>query len=161
MTDPAHDPERKNLPDAADPVARIAAKVLDLLVAAMLANILPPVGMALGFLYLLAGDGLEGGRSLGKRLVSLRVVDTETTLPATVRQSVLRNGHLAMLYGLVFIPILGYILAFVLGVFIMAVELHAIFRDPNGLRMGDMFAETIVVGHSWAKLPQEPEPESA
>ena len=146
--------ERQGYPEPADPVTRIAAKVIDLLLAAMLAKLVPPIGMVMGIVYLLVGDGLEGGRSVGKRLLGLRVIHPETREPATTRQSILRNVHLAVLFAFMFLPILGYVLAVVLGTFTLAVELYAIFNDPHGLRMGDLFAESIVVGHAWAPVNQ-------
>ena len=146
------DPERKDYPEPADPVARVAAKIIDVLLAALVARLAPPVGMALGLMYLLVGDGMDGGRSVGKRLLGLRVVQPKTGEVGTVRQSLMRNAHLALLYGLVFVPLLGLILVVVLGTFILAVEIYAIFNDEHGLRMGDLFAETIVVGHAWVRM---------
>jgi len=139
-------PDPDKLLDAADPYARIAAKLIDALIAAMVGQLVPPFGMLLGLLYLLIADGMNDGRSPGKRLFALRVVDTETKLPATVRQSCLRNVNLALIYFLTAIPLLGLILAVVLGAFVLFVELHAIFRDEEGHRMGDLLAETQVVG---------------
>lgn len=154
-----HESERQGYPEPADPVARIAAKVIDVLIAAVLARMLPawggvPLGMLLGLAYLLLADSLDGGRSGGKRLLSLRVINPKTGQLATAKQSFLRNAHLALLYALMFLPLLGPILVIVLGAFIFAVELYAIFQDRHGLRMGDLFADTIVVGQAWISLKE-------
>ncbi|RMF11920.1 MAG: hypothetical protein D6761_13460 [Candidatus Dadabacteria bacterium] len=142
-------------PEPADPVARIAARTIDLLIAALLSRLSEPFGMALGLVYLLIADGMAGGQSFGKRLLGLRVVDAETFELAGVRQSIRRNAHIALLYALMFIPILGLILVAVLGTFITAVETWAIYHDPRGQRMGDLFADTMVVGEAWIRLPDQ------
>lgn len=144
--------DRQHYPEPADPVARIAAKVIDLLLAALVSRLVPPIGILLGLVYLLVGDGMDGGRSIGKRLLGLRTVHPDTGDAGTVRQSILRNAHLALLYALMFIPLLGPILVTILGAFVLAVEIYAIFNDRHGLRMGDLFADTIVVGHAWVRL---------
>lgn len=152
--------QTEDFPEPAEPYARVAAKLIDALLAFILAQVAPPLGMLLGLVYLLAGDAMHGGQSFGKRLLGLRVVHPDSGLPATVRQSVYRNADLAVLYLLVHLPLLGTILAIVLGVFVIAVELHAIFRDPKGLRIGDLLAETEVVGLQPGPVTQPPEPDS-
>lgn len=159
MSHPPPD-ERTHYPEAADPTARLMAKLIDAAIAGMLARLAFPFGMVLGLLYLLSADAMGNGQSVGKRLLGLRTVEPSTGLPATVGQSLKRNLDLALLYGLVFIPLLGYVLALVLGVFVLTVEIYAVLREPHGLRMGDLWAQTQVVGRATIRLDQTPEPES-
>lgn len=146
--------QTEDFPEPAEPYARVAAKLVDALLAMVLAQFVAPLGMLLGLVYLLVADAMQGGQSPGKRLLNLRVISPRSGRPATVRQSVIRNVDLAVLYVLASFPLLGLVLAIVLGLFVIAVELHGIFRDPKGLRMGDLFAETEVVGEAWQRADQ-------
>jgi len=84
------------------------------------------VALPLGFGYFLLRDGLSGG-SLGKRICGLRVVDARTGEPCRLVQSVVRN---------------------LLLVAIGAVDLVVPFFRPDGRRIGDTVAGTVVVGRS-------------
>jgi len=152
--------ERTRYPDAAEPTTRVVAKLIDAAIAGMLARLAFPFGMVLGLLYLLSADAMGGGQSVGKRLLGLRTVDPQTGLSVTAAQSLKRNADLALLYALVFIPLLGYVLVVVLGTFVLAVEIYAILREPHGLRMGDLWAQSQVVGRAELRLDHEPELES-
>jgi uncharacterized RDD family membrane protein YckC len=76
------------------------------------------------------------GRSLGKFVCGLVVVNVETGLPCTWRASIARNVLLV-------IPGANIIAAFL--------ETKTIIRDPLGLRLGDRFALTQVVEGFGAK----------
>ena len=125
--------------DVASRMQRLAAQFLDGLVAAipfvvaLLVTFLLPrsdvafvpiiVGAILGALYTLLADGLEGGQSIGKRLVGIRVVSMSTGAPCTFGQSFVRNLLLMILGPIDWIFIFG--------------ERHQ--------RLGDKAAGTIVV----------------
>ena len=79
-------------------LVRTVAKILDFIVIAAAAEILPKAGFYAGMVYLLIGDGLFDGRSLGKKLVGLRVVSAVTLRPCTFRDSILRNSILGVGY---------------------------------------------------------------
>jgi uncharacterized RDD family membrane protein YckC len=53
---------------------RIFAKIVDWLIAWVLALIVPPAGIVLGMIYLAVADGLQKGQSLGKMVFGLDVV---------------------------------------------------------------------------------------
>ena len=146
--------ERRKWPDPAEPLARVAAKLADAMLAGLVVQALGPLGVVLGTGYLLVADGLHEGQSLGKRLLNLRAINPETGQPVDWRQSALRNADLAVLLLLASFPLLGTVLAVVLGLFIVSVELHALYREPKGQRMGDLFARTMVVGQAWERLPE-------
>jgi uncharacterized RDD family membrane protein YckC len=84
------------------------------------------VALPLGFGYFLVRDGLRAG-SLGKRICGLRVVDARTGEPCRFGQSVVRN---------------------LLLIAIGAVDLVVPFFRPDGRRIGDTVAGTVVVGRS-------------
>ena len=86
-----------------------------------------------GTLYVLLRDAL--GRSLGKFMTGLMVINHETGLPCTLADSVRRN-FLFLLPG-----------ANVVAVFL---ETVTIVRDPRGHRLGDRLAQTQVVVGSGA-----------
>ena len=123
--------------DVASRLQRVAAQFLDGLVAGapaiaafLFMFLLPRTGFALmlvaallGALYTLFADGLEGGQSIGKRLVGIRVISLETGAPCTFGQSFVRNLLLMILGPIDWIFILG--------------ERHQ--------RLGDQAAGTIVV----------------
>ena len=64
---------------------RIAAKVLDFILIAACIEILPRAGFFAGLAYLLLSDALFDGRSLGKRLVRLQVISSESRQPCSFR----------------------------------------------------------------------------
>ena len=126
--------------DLASRPQRLAGQFVDGLVAAvpflvalLVTALLPrseivgvvPVAVAaiLGVLYTLLSDGLEGGQSIGKRLVGIRVVSMSTGAPCTFGQSFVRNLLLMILGPIDWLFIFG--------------ERHQ--------RLGDKAAGTIVI----------------
>ena len=123
--------------DVASRMQRLAAQFLDGLVAGapaiaafLFMFLLPRTGIVLllvaalfGALYTLLADGLEGGQSIGKRLVGIRVVSMATGASCTFGQSFLRNLLLMILGPIDWIFIFG--------------ERHQ--------RLGDKAAGTIVI----------------
>jgi uncharacterized RDD family membrane protein YckC len=83
------------------------------------------VGVVLALGYELLRDGFFGGRSLGKKLMGLKVVNTKTGKPCSIKDSILRNITL-------FIPVVNLI------------EIVMPFIDAEGLRFGDKLAGTKV-----------------
>jgi len=75
------------------------------------------------FFHILLADGLEGGQSLGKRVVKTRVVDAQSGAPCTFGQSFVRNLLLSLLGPLDWLFIFG----------------------AKHQRLGDMAAGTIVI----------------
>ena len=81
------------------------------------------IGAAFLLGYYFLADGLEGGQSIGKRWLGMRVVDEKTGEPCTYMQSFGRNLMIALLGPIDWIFIVG--------------EKHQ--------RLGDMIAGTIVI----------------
>ena len=104
----------------------------------------------LGFFYSLVCDGLPGpfkGRSPGKRLLHLRVVDAEGK-PVDLKRSVVRNLPVGVVTFLMVIPFWGWILAILVAIPFGLIELSLIARARGHQRLGDVLAGTFVIRES-------------
>jgi uncharacterized RDD family membrane protein YckC len=128
----------------ADLSLRGLARLCDFTLALLLAQASPHVGPLLAALYLLVADGLMQGQSIGKKIFGVRTVVVPKRLPATYRESMLRNAPFALVAVFYAVPILWPVL-FVAGVPIVAFEAYMIYTDRLGVRIGDIFADTQVV----------------
>jgi uncharacterized RDD family membrane protein YckC len=87
----------------------------------------------------------DGGRfSLGKRIGSLRVVDTRTGQPATTRQGLMRNAYYIGFALLSVVPVLNFVSSGIFGL-VGALDLLMVLASPRGQRLGDQLANTQVV----------------
>ncbi|MCL4457457.1 MAG: RDD family protein [Nitrospirae bacterium] len=120
---------------------RVIAKLLDFIVIAAAAETIPRVGYFAGIVYLLIGDGLFNGSSLGKKLVRLRVVSLSTGNASTFRDSIVRNAAFAVALLLYKVPIAGWFFAAV----ILALEFLLMLGNKDGMRLGDDLANTKVI----------------
>jgi len=120
---------------------RLIAKFIDLLLVAALARLLPPVGFFGGITYLLISDGFSGGRSIGKWLIGLKTVIVNRNGPCTFRESILRNGPLAVGYLLFFVPYVGWLFCLM----VLILETLLIVGNAKGLRIGDELGGTQVL----------------
>ena len=120
---------------------RTVAKLLDLIIIAAAVEILPKAGFFAGLAYILIGDGLFDGRSLGKRVIGLKVVSAESYKPCTFRDSILRNSTFGI--GFIFYKMLwfGWIFFIIIAVF----EYLILLGSKDSMRLGDEIAKTIVV----------------
>jgi len=124
---------------------RGCARLVDFLWSAILVFYLGNVGVVLAMLYLLFADGLLSGQSPGKRIFGVRVVHVPTRHHARYRESLLRNAVWGLLLTLYSLPDFGLI---VFGAFFFAygfLESWRVWREPLGLRRGDVWAQTQVV----------------
>lgn len=128
-------------PRRAGLLLRTAAKILDLILIAAVIEVIPKAGLLAGLAYLLLGDGLFDGRSLGKKLIRLQVISIETRQACTFRESLLRNSTLGFGYAFWLIPWIGWI------VFpaVAAVEFILILGSKESRRLGDDIAGTTVI----------------
>lgn len=130
-------------PRRAGLLLRAAARILDLILIAAVIEVIPRAGFLAGLAYLLLGDGLFDGRSLGKKVIGLKVVSISTFEPCTFRASLLRNSTLGLGYLLGLIPWIGWIVFPVIA----AIEFILILGNTEGRRLGDEIAGTIVIEH--------------
>jgi hypothetical protein len=128
-------------PRRAGLLLRTAAKILDLILIAAVIEVIPKAGLLAGLAYLLLGDGLFDGRSLGKQLIGLQVISVDTQRTCTFRESLLRNSTMGFGYAFLLIPWIGWI------VFpaIAAVEFILILGSKESRRLGDDIAGTSVI----------------
>jgi uncharacterized RDD family membrane protein YckC len=120
---------------------RTAAKIIDFILIAAVVEIIPRAGYFAGLVYLLLGDGFFDGRSVGKKLIRLRVVSAVTHGPCSFRDSILRNSTLAAGYILWIVPWIGWIFILLTA----ALEFILILGSRDGKRLGDEFAKTVVL----------------
>ena len=120
---------------------RTAAKILDFILIAAVMEIIPRAGFYAGLAYILLGDGFFDGRSLGKKLIRIKVVSANTNAPCSFRDSILRNSTFAVGYIFWLIPWIGWIILFLVSV----LEFTLILGSKNSMRLGDEIAKTIVI----------------
>ncbi|HXX57490.1 MAG TPA: RDD family protein [Thermodesulfovibrionales bacterium] len=120
---------------------RVFAKALDFIIIAAATEMVPKAGFYAGLSYLLISDGLFEGRSIGKRLMGLRVVSSATGAPCTMKESILRNAPLGAGVLLYKLPLIGWI--FIVAV--SALEFLILLGSSEGLRLGDELAKTVVI----------------
>lgn len=129
---------------------RVVSKFIDIMLVFAAAEALPRAGWFAGLGYMLIGDGLFEGRSLGKRLTGLRVV-SEDGSPCSMRDSILRNSTIGAALLLWKIPLLGWILAVIVAAF----EFVVLFGSKDGRRLGDEVAKTYVIETNPEKRPEK------
>jgi len=120
---------------------RVMAKLLDIIVIAAAAGLAPKVGFLAGLAYLLIGDGLFDGRSLGKKIMRLRVVTADSGVSGGFRASMIRNAPFAAAMLLFNIPFAGWIFP----AFVLVFEFLLALGNGDGMRLGDDFAGTRVL----------------
>lgn len=140
----------------ADLTIRAVAGFVDLLLIIGLARLPDVLGFLSAMGYLLVRDGLFDCRSVGKKLIGLRVAALEDTCPAAAyRESIIRNIPLAAAYLLFLIPFAGW----VLGPLAAGVECLAAIGDERGMRIGDLLARTMVVRDAASGVGAQQAPE--
>ena len=120
---------------------RTAAKILDFILIAAVMEIIPRAGFYAGLAYILLGDGFFDGRSIGKKLIRIKVLSVRTNAPCSFRDSILRNSTLAAGYIFWLIPWIGWIVLFLVSV----LEFTLILGSKDGMRLGDEIARTVVI----------------
>lgn len=127
-------------------LSRIIGKAIDLVIVIALVSppFLYPAGPLAALIYILICDGLKGGRSIGKRVVGLKVTNTTTGKDADFKDSIIRNSTVAFPVLFFMIPIVGWILWIVIGIPILAIEVYLMTRLDQQARLGDTMADTKV-----------------
>ena len=134
---------------------RGGARLIDVAIAWSLSYATGPAGIVMALLYTLFADGMFGGQSPGKKIFGVKVIYLPTRSGARHRDSVLRNAPLGLIIILSMMPELGF-RAFLAGLVVIGgIEALQCWRDPDGLRLGDLWAQTQVVdGKVPIELPQ-------
>lgn len=130
--------------------ARAFAKILDFGVVFLLVGIIPyPWGCAAGILYLSCADVLFPGQSLGKRWIGLSVISLVDGSICTCTQSLVRNIPFVLPMLVLFYPVGIWRWSFLLFFFptFIFLEVFILYKMGTGLRLGDLLADTTVIGH--------------
>jgi uncharacterized RDD family membrane protein YckC len=122
-------------------LVRTVAKILDFIIIAAAAEIVPKAGFFAGLAYLLIGDGLFDGRSVGKKLIGIRVVSAPTMETCSFRDSILRNSTFGIGYICYKMLWFGWIFLMIVAVF----EFLILLGSKDQMRLGDELAKTVVV----------------
>ena len=126
----------------ADITTRAVAGLVDLLLIIGLTRLPDVIGVLSAAGYILVKDGLFDRRSVGKKLIGLRVASLEDAGPvASYRESIIRNVPLVLAYFLFLIPYAGW----VLGLIVLGAEGLAALGDRAGMRIGDLLSRTQVL----------------
>jgi len=135
---------------------RMIARTIDLAIVVALYEIIPAIGFFAGLTYLLLSDGLFEGKSIGKNLTGLKVVDRDNREPCGYKESVFRNFPFAaafIIFGMFkVIPLLGWLISFAVIVGILIFESLVIVGSENGMRLGDELANTWVVDDKQGRI---------
>lgn len=144
----------------ADLGKRFVAALIDGVIAGILTVVIPILGGLLGAAYTLTKDALMfqltkdaqwKNRSVGKKVMGLQVVnlgggDVDMTI------SLKRNVTLAIGSLLAAIPLLGLLVAPLVGGVLGLIEIVLVLTDAAGRRLGDKWANTQVIA------VEEPQP---
>ncbi len=114
---------------------------MDFLLIAAVMQVIPQVGYLSGVVYLLISDGLFDGRSIGKKIIRLKVISVPGESSGTFRDSMIRNITLAAPLLLYKIPLFGWIFL----VTALALEFLLMLGNEEGMRLGDDLAHTKVI----------------
>ena len=122
--------ESKNVPISIPPNHLKKADISTRLIAYLIDAVIVTIGAIFcilpGLAYFIIRDALWDGRSVGKKVMGLQVINKDTRTPCKTMESVMRNISLM-------IPIFGII------------DGLMVFIDPEGFRFGDKWANTIVI----------------
>lgn len=134
---------------------RAGARISDVLIAWAAHYAMGPAGVVVALLYILFADGMLQGQSIGKKLFGIKVVYVPTRSGARHRDSVLRNAPFGLIVILSMMPELGMRAFFAGLVVIGSIEALQCVRDREGVRLGDIWAQTQVIdGKVQADQPQ-------
>lgn len=126
---------------------RVAAKLIDLVLVAIIFLLGKLIWFPLGWLGALAYSGIQDslgqGQSIGKRIIGLQVLEADSGLPCSVWRSVLRNTPLLLSVFFLPIPVLGILMQFIF-IPILALEFYILFTLDSGVRLGDVMGNTFV-----------------
>jgi len=124
---------------------RGCARGVDFAWAGLLVFCLGNAGVVLAMLYMLFADGFLNGQSPGKRIFGVRVIYLPTRRHARYRESFLRNAAWGLLLPLYTLPDFGLLVFGVAFALYGLWESRHVWKEPLGLRKGDLWARTQVV----------------
>ena len=145
---------------------RIAAAVIDGVIAAILSSIIPFIGFIFGAAYTLTKDAIIFellknndflNKSIGKKLMNLEVTLVEGEGRVDWMVSVRRNIPLAIGTIIMIIPVIGWVVGSIVASLLGLIEIIMVLTQADGRRLGDKFGQTQVIDSVpvVASAPQE------
>ena len=128
-------------------ISRLIAKAIDLFIVLILAMLFYPFGLLCALFYIGIGDSLYGGQSVGKKIIGFSVISLEDGKPCTVKQSFIRNLPILIPLAFAIIPPWGFIFCTILFIPLVLLETYLLFKLDSGHRLGDVMADTTVIGN--------------
>lgn len=128
-------------------LTRLLAKGIDLFIVLILSIFFYPVGIILSLIYMGIGDSLQNGQSVGKKLMGFAVISLEDGKPCSPKQSFVRNLPILVPLAIAIIPFWGWVISFLLGIPLIALEVYLLFKLDSGHRLGDVMADTSVMAN--------------
>lgn len=135
--------------------ARLFAKGIDLFIVLILSVFFYPVGLILSIGYIAFSDSMQNGQSVGKRYMGFQVISLEDGAPCSLKQSIVRNIPVLVPLALAVIPVAGPILGIIVGSFLLLLEVFFLFKLDSGHRLGDVMADTTVMGHDGNQIVEK------
>ena len=127
-------------------ILRGMARLVDVAIASGCYLLAGRAGFVVAVLYVLLADGLSQGQSPGKKIFGVKALYLPTRTGARFRESVLRNAPFGLIILLGMMPRpLGSVAFWSGAVVIAGIEAWKVYRDPLGIRLGDIWAETQVI----------------
>ncbi len=133
-------------------ITRLIAKVIDLFIVLIISIFFYPGGIILGVLYISACDALQNGQSVGKKFIGFSVSSLEDGQPCSFRQSFIRNLPISVPLIFSIFPIWGWIFSILIAPPLILLEVYLLFKLDSGHRLGDVMADTSVVGVDGNKI---------
>jgi len=131
-------------------VDRYMAKGLDLIIIVVVALIFSviwyPIGALCAVLYAFFHDNFKDGVSPGKMIIGLKVIPyPNEEQKMSWKISAIRNMSIGIFVLFAVIPMVGWILMFLVGIPLLIFEAYLIYSMESGYRLGDILAGTRVV----------------
>ena len=131
-------------------VDRYMAKGLDMIIMVVIALVFSviwyPIGAICAVLYAFFHDNFRDGVSPGKMIIGLKVIKyPHEDQPMSWKVSAMRNAIFGIFAIFAVIPMMGWILMFLIGIPLLVFEAYLIYSMESGYRLGDILAGTRVV----------------
>lgn len=128
-------------------VTRLIAKAIDIFIVLLMSLFFYPIGVIPALIYLAISDSLQQGQSVGKKMMGFSVISLEDGSPCSFKQSAIRNLPLIIPIFFLIIPVWGWIFCAILSVPLCLLEIYFLFQLDSGKRLGDVIADTTVIGN--------------
>lgn len=133
-------------------LTRLIAKAIDIFIVLILSMLFYPFGLLVALFYLGLSDALYDGQSVGKRLMGFAVISLEDGKPCSVKQSIIRNLPILIPMAFAIIPLWGWIICSILAIPLVLLEVYLLFKLDSGHRLGDVMADTTVIGNDSSRV---------